>query len=622
MGQVVIGTAGHIDHGKTALVEALTGTNTDKLEEECRRGMTIELGFAYLNEDITIIDVPGHERFIRNMVAGVSTIHVALLVVAADDGIMPQTREHLQVLLRLGNPSGVIALTKVDRVNDPDWLDLVEADVSDLVKGTNLETAPIIRTSVPEKTGIEELRNALLKAASNVVEAEDRNFFRLPVDRVFSKKGFGAVVTGTVLSGTLKKGAELEVLPGGQKARVRGIQTHMAVADSVKMGDRAALNLSGAEVGNLWRGCELVEPGWLKPTEKIIAHIQLLEETSWKLKNDQRVRVHSGTAEILGRIRLYGRKVIKAAESANILINLEKPMSSAMEDKFILRSYSPMETIAGGMVLDPQPAAKGRALAEWTQSLSGDRQERFNQFVAQNWNNPGSVIGYSKMFGLPQKTIEKIIESLKLKADNGLIYEKEKLEEGKKTVEDFLQKFHAQNPYRKSISGDNIQESIQFSPGWAKIVLNALLAEGKLLEISSGYALKFHQVVLNERDRESADKLSNWIKARGFKVPNLKQSVDGIKIERKKIIELMFILKDEEKVTEIGDDHWIHTEVMEKLKMVIRDYFKSNQAMKVSDFKVLTGTTRKSAIPLLEFCDRNGWTERVGDERVFGEMTG
>ncbi len=278
MNQIVIGTAGHIDHGKTALVKALTGVDTDHLQEEKSRGMTIDLGFAFLNKDITIIDVPGHEKFIRNMVSGVSTIHIALVVVAGDDGVMPQTKEHLQILSLLCIPQGVIVLTKTDMVSDPDWLDLVEMEIHEIVAGTNLESAPIIRTSINPESGISELRQALLHEAGKVRFTVDRGFFRLPIDRVFRKIGFGIVVTGTVISGSLSVGDEIYCQPIGQKCKVRGLQSHGEKTETVSMGDRAAVNVVGIEKNQAWRGAELVQSGWIASTYIFIAHVQMILE--------------------------------------------------------------------------------------------------------------------------------------------------------------------------------------------------------------------------------------------------------------------------------------------------------------------------------------------------------
>ena len=351
--QIVIGTAGHIDHGKTALVKALTGTDTDCLAEEKARGMTIDLGFAYLDQSITIIDVPGHEKFIRNMVAGVSTIHIALLVIAADDGIMPQTKEHLHILKLLGVTQGIIALTKTDLADDNDWIDLVELEIQDLVANSFLKDSPLIRTSVETGEGIDALKEAILSQSKDMETELDRGFFHLPVDRVFSKTGFGSVVTGTVLSGKLKTGKELEIIPGNQKAKVRGMQTHGSETLSVKMGDRAAINLAGTDLDDLFRGTIIAEPNWVNSTEKLIARVTMIEDTRWKLKNHQRVHIHIGTAEMVARAVM--QDPLEAGHSGNVLFLLERPAAALMNERFIIRSFSPMETIGGCVVLDSNP---------------------------------------------------------------------------------------------------------------------------------------------------------------------------------------------------------------------------------------------------------------------------
>ena len=365
MSQVVIGTAGHIDHGKTSLVKALTGTNTDRLAEERARGMTIDLGFAFLTKNITIIDVPGHEKFIRNMVSGVSTIQIGLFVIAADDGIMPQTVEHLQILSLLQIPQGVITITKTDLV-EKEWADLVEDDIRQLCKGTFLENASIVRTSTTNNSGIEELRKILLEQAEKLHEKNDRGFFRLQIDRSFIKTGFGTVVTGTVISGELKKGEEIQILPAEKIGRVRGLQSHEQMVDSVKLGDRAAINITGLDKKDLWRGAEIVSNSWLKPTSQIIVHISIIHKTKWIIKSKQRIRIHIGTQELLGRIFLI-KKFLKEGESGNALIQFEIPAVVAMDDRFVIRSYSPLSTIGGGIVLDTNPIGTVKSQKLWAE---------------------------------------------------------------------------------------------------------------------------------------------------------------------------------------------------------------------------------------------------------------
>ncbi|MDP7558703.1 MAG: selenocysteine-specific translation elongation factor, partial [Candidatus Marinimicrobia bacterium] len=328
MTQIVIGTAGHIDHGKTALVKALTGTDTDRLPEEQRRGMTIDLGFAFLSDNITIIDVPGHEKFIRNMVAGVSTVDIALLTIAADDGIMPQTREHLDILRLLNIRLGCIALTKCDLAESDEWLELLKEEISDFVQDAFQDSVPIVRTSAETGEGVEDLRNVLTDLAGKAVERNDRGFFRQSVDRVFSMKGFGTVVTGTVSSGSAKVGDRLEIVPGNVKAKIRGLQSHGKDVKSVKPGDRSAVNLSGVERHHLKRGSQIVSAGFLEPLTSFGAEIKMTTGTKRKLKHEQRVRIHLGTDEVMGRVLIVssdGQKSINPGESATVLIRLEKP---------------------------------------------------------------------------------------------------------------------------------------------------------------------------------------------------------------------------------------------------------------------------------------------------------
>ncbi len=309
MNQIVIGLAGHIDHGKTSVVKALTGINTDRLEEEIRRGMTIDIGFAFLTDRITLIDVPGHEKFVKNMMAGVSGVDAALLIIAADDGVMPQTREHFDILKLLGVRNGVIALNKIDLV-DEEWLEMVEADIQEMVTGSFLEKAPVIRVSAENNIGFEKLRMSLIDMCSIISPKTDRGIFRLWVDRVFTIKGFGTVVTGTVSSGSLKTGEVLELLPGGKKVKIRGLQTHSKPVNEVTLGDRAAINLQGVEKDELNRGFQLSTPGFFKTTSRIGVGLSLLPTTMKEIRQNQRLRIHAGTQEVMARVSLIDQKIL------------------------------------------------------------------------------------------------------------------------------------------------------------------------------------------------------------------------------------------------------------------------------------------------------------------------
>lgn len=613
--QIVVGTAGHIDHGKTALVKALTGTDTDRLAEEKARGMTIDLGFAYLDQSITIIDVPGHEKFIRNMVAGVSTIHIALLVIAADDGIMPQTKEHLHILKLLGVKQGIIALTKTDLADDHDWIDLVELEIQDLVADTFLKDAPIVRTSIETGEGTETLKQTILTQSKNIETELDRGFFHLPVDRVFSKKGFGSVVTGTVLSGKTKIGSDLEIIPGNEKAKVRGIQTHGTETSSVKMGDRAAINLAGTDLNELYRGTVIADPYWVNSTEKLIAHVTLIEDTRWKLKNRQRVHLHLGTAEVVARAVM--QDPLEAGQSGNALFYLEKPIAALMDERFIIRSLSPMETIGGCVVLDSNPIPIRKELKLWTASLQESPSERIKQFVSQYWKSPKSLGNWARHFQTTESQVKNWIKSEEIKNEKGFLFTSEKRDESMEYIREVLTQFHKDNPYKKSLSQDRLKDATHFSTNWLSYILDYMVDE--LIKLEGGFALKSHSVVLSDSDASLAKILEDSVKQAGYAILNAKE----LSSENPKItLEILYILKGEGKIIEVGRGLWIHGDVLDKLKDDLCLFFTANPQLNVSDFKTITNTTRKSAIPLLEYSDKHGLTERVGNSRIKGENCG
>ncbi|MBC8345921.1 MAG: selenocysteine-specific translation elongation factor [Candidatus Marinimicrobia bacterium] len=613
--QIVVGTAGHIDHGKTALVKALTGTDTDRLAEEKARGMTIDLGFAYLDQSITIIDVPGHEKFIRNMVAGVSTIHIALLVIAADDGIMPQTKEHLHILKLLGVKQGIIALTKTDLADDNDWIDLVELEIQELVGDTFLKDAPIVRTSIDTGEGIDTLKQAILSQSKNIETELDRGFFHLPVDRVFSKTGFGSVVTGTVLSGKTKDGQELEIIPGNQKAKVRGMQTHGTETSSVKMGDRAAINLAGTDLDELYRGAVIADPRWVQSTDKLIAHVTLIEDTRWKLKNRQRVHLHIGTAEVVAKAVM--ENPLEAGQSGNVLFLLEKPIAAMMDERFIIRSLSPMETMGGCVVLDSDPIPNRKELKSWVSALKENPSERFKQFVNQNWRSPKSLGNWSRYFQTTESQVKNWIKLEEIINEKGFLYTSEKRDESMDYIREVLSQFHEENPYKKSLSQERVKDATKFSTNWLSYILTVMGDE--LIHVEGGFALKSHSVVLSDTDASLAKSLEDSVKKSGYTIPTAKELSSE---NPKSTLEILHILKGEGKIFEVGRGMWIHGDVLDKLKDELCLFFAANPEMNVADFKSLTGTTRKSAIPLLEYCDKHGSTERVGDSRIKGENCG
>ncbi len=619
MAQLVIGTAGHIDHGKTALVEALTGTNTDRMEEEKLRGMTIDLGFAFLSNEITIIDVPGHERFIRNMVAGVSTIHLVLLVVAADDGIMPQTREHFNILKLLQIHRGVIAITKTDLAGDEEWLDLVEAEIEEMAAGSFLEGAPIIRTSVTSGRGIDELKTALQSSASDVIRAGDRGFFRHQIDRVFSKKGFGSVVTGTVISGAIRVGEEVEILPTGLRTKIRGMQTHSQEITEVATGDRAAMNLAGVDAARLWRGCEVATPGKLRAIHRFIAHINLLDDTRWQIKNRQRIHFHLGTSEVLAKIILLGDRRLSAGNRANVLIECEQPVVAATDDCFVIRSYSPMETIGGGRILDVDPPRRSRDYRSWGQQVAVDPSQRLADFVNRDCRQPKTVDQWARVWQTSRDSILKYIADSGLETSTSeIIFLPADRQRLLKDIVDFIKQYHQKNPYRNYASRDTVRTALKLAPHWFDDLIAELASEETIVSASGGLALSGHSVRMSVNDQKAADSLIQVLRDGDYTPPALNELPEMTGLNPSRVSELLHILREQSLVVEVQTGIWYHQPVIDQLIKELQQYFKTNESLKVGDFKELTGTTRKTAIPLLEYCDSREITFRVGDAREAG----
>lgn len=618
--QVVIGTAGHIDHGKTSLVLALTGTNTDRLAEEKARGMTIDLGFAFLNDNVTIIDVPGHEKFIRNMVAGVATIDVALMVIAADDGIMPQTLEHLQIMDLLGIPAGVVALTKTDLIEDPEWLDMVEEEIRQSLKNTLLENAPIIRTSIATGQGVEDLRQALLEAVKASNRSGDRGYFRLPVDRVFTKSGFGTIVTGTVISGSLAVGESVEIQPGNIHSKVRGIQSHGIPKKGVTMGDRAAINLVGTERSDLFRGTEVTSVGRSVVANRFIGHLSLLEKTTWKMKNRQRLRIHFGTAEVMCRIWLP-ESPLEAGQAAKVIFMLEESVALTMDDRFIVRSFSPVETLGGGKILDPNP---GRVLKEVkiaVKTIPDEFDDRFLWFVRKYWKNPRSAKEWSVKMQQPQDCINALIHTFGLKTipDTNKVYHPEDLNQLIQELKMALQAFHAKHPYRPFLGRKQLSDTVNVDPKYFDFAIATSIENNIIQAVDAGYALSSHSILLSENDEAVAESILSGCNKSKFEPLPAKIIAESVSKDISLTQELLHVLKGRNLVIEISEGWWLSALRFDELLKNIHRLFETKNVLSVSDFKDLTGLSRKTAIPLLEYLDKIQLTERKGNDRIPGE---
>ncbi len=624
MSQTVIGTAGHIDHGKTTLVKALTGTDTDRLREEQERGMTIDLGFAFLSDEITIIDVPGHEKFIRNMVAGVSAIDAALLTIAADDGIMPQTREHFDILSILGVPAGVVALNKIDLVDDPEWLDLLEEEIREFLAGSFMEGAPIVRVSGETSEGVEQLRSVLLNIADASKERRDRGFFRLFADRAFSMKGFGSVVTGTVTGGLLKSGADVELLPALAHAKVRGLQSHGESVDEVALGDRAAVNLSQIEKGALKRGSQLAEKGFLKPSKVLGISFSLLERTERWVKHQQRVRLHIGTEEVLGRIFFVeeGRKKCEAGETTVALVRLEQEVAAAVDDSFILRFYSPAETIGGGTIVDPAPPVRLKAARPWLAGLvNKSSDERLEKFFEQAASEPLTLSEWTRRW---QVSLEKFtedsshLETVQFGNSGDPYLTLQSVVDGQ--MESYLSQVEGllkKRSTRRGVPQEDLRKSLGFSRPLFDWLTGRLQDDSKVQMESGNITLRGYTVTLSKDDEAITHKLRDILKTSGYTPPVLVELAEEAGANGTDIVPLLHILKDRGETCQVSSKLWYHNEVMNKLQDALKSSFGDSGGFNVGQFKKLTNTSRKHAIPLLEYLDSLRFTDRDGDRRVF-----
>ena len=621
MQQIVIGTAGHIDHGKTALVKALTGTNTDQLAQEKARGMTIDLGFAYLNEQITIIDVPGHEKFIRNMAAGAANVHIGMLVVAADDGIMPQTKEHLQILDSFSIQGGLVVLTKVDIVNDEEWIDLVELELQDLIKNTVLNGVPIIRVNNLTGDGIEAVKKHLLHIAKEVKIQIRSNEFRMHVDRVFTKKGFGTVVTGTVDSGELHVGDKLELLPNKVNTKVRGIQTHGGNVESVGVGDRAALNLANVERTEVYRGTVLSNPGIIAVTKKVIAHIIMYPNTDWIIKNNQRIRLHIGTAEIMGKVSMAIPK-LKKGQNGSVIIDLEIPLSVAMDDLFVIRSYSPMKTIAQGRILDPLPSGKWSELKNNIKILSPDPEKRFHTMVLREWKQPRTLNSWKNRCFRKQNVIQQWINAagLKIESKSKIVYSNNSLKISDEAILSLVNNIYKRDSFRKTISNEAIIDQLKWSSVWVTFVLANMELEGKIIQSSGRISLSDYRPEITVKDQKDLDFIQGLVDSSGLEPISLKVLIQRSGFKPGRVNGMLHLLNDDNRSEKIGTDLWIAKKYRDEILKYVRGHFEKNKLLSVSNFKDIIGLTRKTAIPLLEYLDQSNYTQRDGNDRRIGSM--
>jgi selenocysteine-specific elongation factor len=621
MNQLVLATAGHIDHGKTSLVYALTGFQTDTMKEESERGITIDLGYAHLNDHITIIDVPGHERFIKNMVAGAASTHLALLVIAADDGIMPQTIEHLDILISLGVRKGFVVITKRDLVTDLLWLELVIEDVKEMLAGKEFNLLSIFEVDSISGNGINELKNQILKIKSKRSVVNRSSNFRMNIDRVFLKDGFGTVVTGTVLNGMSRKGDEIEILPYKETVRVRAIQSHGNNISQVNTGDRAAINFKINKKKHIKRGTVIAAKGLLNPFLIMIVSLKVSESSKWVIKNKQRLKFYIGTSEVLGRVTLCTNNILYKGQRANAIIKLEKTISAVLDDKFIVRSYSPMETIAGGEILKIIEGGSLRKLKKIGKKIPRDTKQRFEYFVNSLFEKPLTINKWKKIFLNSDRFIETWFEELGLKKTKDMLVYSEK--SNTKSINQlllFLNKHYKNNPYKQFVNDETILVSIDWSQEWLIHIKEQMVSE-KLIEFGKGGISKTgYKLDISKKDFRDIEKIEKMFLEAGVNQLKLFSISKLLMINQDRLQELIHLIVQKKIIKKINTDYFLHIKTFDNsILSKLRLYFNKNNILSVSDFKSFTGLSRKQAIPLLEYLDLHGYTKRISDQRVIGE---
>lgn len=658
MKSIIVGTAGHIDHGKTALVKALTGIDADRLEEEKRRGITIDLGFAHMDlpapDDKTtngerfrlgFVDVPGHERFVRNMLAGVGGIDLVLLVIAADEGIKPQTREHFDILQLLGVQRGITVLTKSDTV-DAETLEVARLEVEEFLRGTFLSQSSlddpksIIAVSSLTGAGLDDLKRAMIAAAAVTPPRDAHSLARLPIDRVFTMKGFGTVVTGTLVAGTIRREDELEVFPTNQRVRVRGAQVHSRSADAAVAGQRTALNLAGVSTESLARGMTLAPPETFQTTRRVDVQLRLLASAPRPLKDRMRVHFHSYTMETVAEVVLHEQKDLalsfedaKSARATKVrrlqlpagwqaLARLKLPEAALLlpGDRFIIRQFSPVVTIGGGVVLDATPMRRMPGQSEFLLALAGGNPEVILKARIARRRHEG--ISMSRLIaetGWPRNVIEtqlaQAVKKGEIVRSGDLLLHPPALEALKSHLVDTAGNFHKTNPLVGGIGKEELRAQVNATPEVFEAVAAMLVRDKKLEMVGDLIRLPGRGVVMKDEETESKKKIEDGFAAAGLKVPALHEVIAGLKVDKARAQKIVTLLLREKVLIKVSDELVFHRGVLEQLRRQLIAYKEQSSRIDVAKFKELTGVSRKYAIPLLEYLDRERATRRVGDAR-------
>jgi len=628
MKSVIVGTAGHIDHGKTALVKALTGIDADRLEEEKRRGITIDIGFAHLEllsengETLRLgfVDVPGHERFVRNMLAGIGGIDLVMLVIAADEGVKPQTREHFDICRLLAVQRGLTVLTKSDAV-DAETLEVVRMEVGEFLGGSFLDPSrsPLVAASSLTGAGLDNVRTALARIAAEVNAKDSAAIARMPVDRVFTMKGFGTVVTGTLVSGTIHKEEELEVFPCRRRVRVRGVQVHGSAEEKAIAGQRTALNLTGASTDDLARGVMLAPPATFRNTERLDASISLLSSAR-PLKDGARAHFHAYTMETIAEVRLYGTKQLKPGGQAFARLRLASPALLLPGDRFILRQFSPVVTIGGGIVLDAAPVSRRRSSEETSAflqtMLAGSVEQRLAARVSRSGLVGLALRDVPAEMNIRPKEAAKLAALTSLVNCGSVLVSQGAFAEASTRATAVLKVFHDANPLVAGMSKEELRGRL----GARLEVFDGVLAKAvtdRRFEIA-GEAVRLagRGVVMKDEEAESKNVIEQAFAAAGLQVPSLREVLANLKVDKVRAQKIVTLLLRDKVLVKISDDLVFHQVALGELRRKIAERKKTASKIDVGQFKEITGVSRKYAIPLLEYLDRELVTKRVGNERV------
>lgn len=627
---VIMGTAGHIDHGKTSIVKALTGISCDRLAEEQKRGITIELGFAYL--DLTpelrlgVIDMPGHERFVKNMVAGAAGIDFVLLVIAADEGVMPQTREHLEICTLLGINTGLVALTKTDMV-EPDWLELVREDVATYLQGSFLEHAPIVPVSAHTGNGIDELRASIATLATDFAPDRRSDLFRLPIDRVFTMKGHGTVITGTSLSGIVRVGEDVEIYPAGLKSKVRGLQVHGGSTDMAQAGERTAVNLHSLDVDDLERGEVLAHPKTLFPSVVWDVELSCLSSSPNPLKHRTEVHFHHGSREVLAKLFFLDRDKLEPGETAMCQVRFASPLPGVFGDRCIVRSFSPLQTVAGGQIVNPLGRKVRRHSAD-LDTLQGLRTMAGEDLLVAQLRLAGqaglTVPELRIMTDMESKALEKTLQLLggrqlafQFDREDRRFVSTEVVDALGQECLTYLAAYHQREPMRQGISRAELVSSFGqgIAPKLIHFLMERLVRSGLMVLEGDILRLPDHEVSLASDQSGLRACIETVYGAGGLMPPTLKAFLEERNLTVKETAKMFRLLQEEGVLIKVSEELYYTREAMHDLTSRVLNFFATQPELGPQDFRDLTGLTRKFAIPVLEYLDKEKITMRVGDKR-------